>query len=66
MKLIDYMIEQNLKEHQVAAAIGVAQGTVNKLKRGKCWPKREIAQRILEWSNGKVTPNDMMMNEVKK
>jgi transcriptional regulator with XRE-family HTH domain len=58
MKLADWMARQGLEDAALADAIGVMRTTINRLRRGKSQPSRDVARAIFSLSDGLVTPND--------
>lgn len=60
MKLADYLNEQNLRQEEFAARLGVEQATVSRYLSGKRMPTRRILEVIVEITSGRVTPNDFM------
>jgi DNA-binding transcriptional regulator YdaS (Cro superfamily) len=60
MKLAAYMDAVGAKEETIAEKIGASQSYVNRLKNGHVWPSAEMARRIMEATDGKVTPNDFL------
>ena len=54
MHLREYMAKQNLKDEDVAPAIGVERETVNRYRNGAVIPSYKMMLKISLWSNGKV------------
>lgn len=60
MDLADYMKETGETEAQLAARIGCAQATVNRLKRKTGKASAALMARVHEVTGGKVTANDLL------
>lgn len=60
MKLRDYMAAHRLRDHDVAAAVGVNRAQINRLRREEAAPSFALARRLYEFTNGAVTPNDFL------
>lgn len=60
MHLSKYMADNGLSDEKVAAAIGKSRVSVTRYRNGKMRPNWETTERICEWSNGAVTPNDWL------
>ena len=60
MKLIAYMDAARVREEDFAAKIGASQSYVNRRKNGHVWPSSEMARRIMDATDGAVTPNDFL------
>ncbi len=60
MKLQDYITQSGLTDAQFAERVGVSQPHINKIRRGVVSPSLSVAERIMEATNGKVTPNDFL------
>jgi transcriptional regulator with XRE-family HTH domain len=59
MTLDEYMTRNDISDEDAARALGVAHRiTVNRYRRGKRLPCREVMTRIHRWSGGQVTAND--------
>lgn len=58
MTLDEYLIEKELTNAAFGARIGVTGETVRRYRNGERWPDRDQWQRIIEETNGVVTPND--------
>lgn len=58
MNLASYLEENNLTATAFADRIGVAIATVTRAARGEIMPSPETMKRIMQETNGKVTPND--------
>lgn len=60
MNLADYLLAKNIRRTDFAEMIGVSQSYVTQLCQGQIWPGRDIASKIIEATNGDVTPNDFI------
>jgi len=58
MKLDQFLAEKNLTQPAFAEAIGVTQQAVSIWVREHSLPRRAVMRRILDFTEGKVTPND--------
>jgi 3,4-dihydroxy 2-butanone 4-phosphate synthase/GTP cyclohydrolase II len=61
MNLADWLSREKIKRVDFAARIGVTPQSITGYCDGEFWPKKEIAQRIFEETNGEVTPTDFML-----
>lgn len=57
MTLDQYLAAKRLTETAFAGMVGANQATINRLKRGSV-PGAALMARIIEVTNGEVTPND--------
>ena len=55
MKLLDYRKQQQLSRAKVGAALGVSGITVWRWETGRCRPNYDTARRIINWSGGAIT-----------
>ena len=55
MKLLDYRKQQRLSRAKAGAAIGVCGITVWRWETGRSRPTYDTARRIINWSNGAIT-----------
>lgn len=60
MDLATYQRETGETEAQLAERLGIAQATVNHLKRRTGRPSADLMKRIHDATDGKVTPNDLL------
>ncbi len=60
MKLRQYLSEAGMTQEQFAAAIGVSQSVISRLSRGQSDVSLGVLRRILDATNGVVTPNDFL------
>lgn len=58
MNLATYLEKHDMTATAFAAKIGVSIATVTRAARGEIMPSPETMRRIIEATNGKVTPND--------
>lgn len=58
MKLAAYLKAQQISDAEFAGRIKVSQATVNRYINAKRIPHREVMSRIVEETDGEVTPND--------
>lgn len=61
MHLADWLIREKIKRVIFAERIGVTPQSITGYCDGDFWPKKEVAQRIFEETNGEVTPTDFML-----
>jgi DNA-binding transcriptional regulator YdaS (Cro superfamily) len=57
MKLNAYLTKHDISERKFGECIGYSQASVNRYCNGRV-PEPEAMRRILEVTNGEVTPND--------
>jgi hypothetical protein len=57
-KLSEYLQTQGVSETDMARQIGVSQVAVNRYRRGERIPEAAIMARIVQATDGAVTPND--------
>ncbi len=60
MRLDEYMEATALSDAALAERIGVARATVTRYRNQRRTPRREIMQRIIQVTRGKVTANDWL------
>lgn len=60
MNLRDWLHFKRKKRIEFAVEVGVSAGYLSDLCNGRCWPSREVAQRILDATGGDVTPSDFL------
>lgn len=60
MHLRDFMIQKNLKDEHVAAAIGVTRVSVSRIRRNKARPSWDTAKAIEKFTRGEVTAEECM------
>jgi DNA-binding XRE family transcriptional regulator len=53
--------EKGLSPAAVAAAIGCNRSTIYRIENGQIEPSSEIMRRILVYTSGRVTPNDLIL-----
>ena len=58
MQFSEYLKEKNITQEQAAAELGVLQGVISMWVNGERLPRPENMKKIVEWSQGKVQPND--------
>mgnify|MGYP003387116649 CR=1 FL=1 len=65
MRLADWLIEQGksprrLTQEQFAQEVGTSSSTISRLVSGRRRPSLDLARRISEVTDGKVTANDFV------
>lgn len=60
MKLETYLDVNRLTDSAFGQIVNLSQSQVSRIKRGKSWPQREVMERIMAATGGKVTPNDFV------
>lgn len=63
MRLSEYMAQRQLTDEEVAAAIGRSRVSVSRYRRGLIRPEFAVAERIHEFTQGEVSPNDWLACE---
>jgi len=63
MKLIEYQESQRIGPVEAARQLGVNYSTYYKWRMGYVVPRRVMQLKIMDWSGGKVTPNDFIINK---
>ena len=58
MQLYEYMRKHQLSDAAVAADLKVSRPTVTRWRNRSMRPDWPMAERIQEWSDGDVSPND--------
>lgn len=58
MKLQEYLDKNNKKVSDLAGDLNLRHTVVLRWVRGKRYPRPESMQKIFEYTNGAVTPND--------
>lgn len=62
MKLKDYREGLRIEASQAAKELGVSVSTYWRWEAGLSAPRRIKQLKILDWSGGKVTPNDFLLD----
>ena len=62
MTLEEYQDSQRIGPVEAARQLGVNYCTYFKWVKGKVIPRRPMMLKIMDWSGGKVTPNDFITN----
>ena len=60
MKLADYLEKHDISRTDFAAKIGKQPSYITMVCQGQFWPGRDVMERIVEITGGKVTPNDFL------
>lgn len=60
MRLADYLTETGTSRVAFAESVGISGGFVTQLCNGEAWPGRDVAARIKNATDGKVTPDDFL------
>jgi transcriptional regulator with XRE-family HTH domain len=60
MKLSAYLQKKKISQNEFARRLGVRPSYVSMLMTASFWPGRKHTLRILEETDGHVTPNDML------
>lgn len=64
MQKLELWIEKSGKtQEQIAADLGVTQGSVSRWCAGEAIPRPEMMQKIVEYTGGEVQPNDFYEGE---
>jgi transcriptional regulator with XRE-family HTH domain len=61
MKLEDWMRQKNLTDQAMSKLIDTSRTAVTMYRNGQRIPKPDIARRIFEVTNKKVTPSDFIL-----
>jgi len=61
MKLEDWMRQKNLTDQAMSKLIDTSRTAVTMYRNGQRVPKPDIARRIFEVTNKKVTPSDFIL-----
>lgn len=61
MKLSEYLDLHEIKRGEFARRIGVTGGWITQLCDGTGWPSREVAEKIVVETGGKVTADDFLL-----
>jgi transcriptional regulator with XRE-family HTH domain len=62
MTLSAWLTAQNLSDVAFAAQIGVTRQALYRYKHGERFPHRDVMARIIDATDGAVTPNDFMQS----
>ena len=57
MRLADYVKQSNMSQAEIAALVGVTEAAMSRYMRDRV-PSPDVMQRIIEVTDGAVTPND--------
>ena len=60
MKITEYLAAAGMKRKHFASLIGVSQGYVTMICKGKLWPSHDVMVRIMRETGGAVMPNDFI------
>lgn len=60
MKLADYLHREHLTASAFAERIDVPPSTITRLLAGQRSPRLDLLVKVMEGSNGEVTPNDFL------
>lgn len=60
MTLADYLVDRKIKDSDFAEAIGVSRMTLWRYKSGDRRPEWDVLKRIVQATDGHVTPNDFL------
>ena len=60
MRLEQYLSERRIKRIDFAARIGVSPQTITGWCDGTFWPSKKNVERVMDATEGAVTPNDFM------
>ena len=63
MKLSYYLSKHGIRPSRFAADIGVSPQTITGWCKGTFWIKHDQAVKVLQATNGEVTPNDFLKME---
>jgi predicted transcriptional regulator len=64
MTLNDYLALGIDTETTLARRAGIAQPTVNRLRRHESWPSRSTIKKLIEASGGKLSLHDLLPPEM--
>lgn len=62
MQFSEILKEKKLTQEQAAGELGTSQANVARWAAGQAIPRPEVQIKIMEWSDGKVQPNDWVLN----
>lgn len=62
MRLKQYREKLNVSREDLAKKLNVSSVTVWRWETGQAYPRASELKKIADWSGGKVTPNDMMLD----
>ena len=60
MKLEEYLRFNNIKQHTFAKSLGVSQGHINSMIKGKREPSVSLAKKIEKATNGEVSVVELL------
>lgn len=60
MKLAAYLKSKNVSKAEFARQTGISEGTISLLCADKVWLSKGKARKILEATDGEVTPTDFL------
>lgn len=64
MKLYEWRKKENKTQQEMADSLGTTQAIYQKWESGETIPRPESMQKIVEYTNGEVQPNDFYNVEV--
>ena len=63
MQLTEWMEKNNKTQQEVADALGCCQADISRYCSGEQLPRPDRMQKIMEYTNGEVQPNDFYKGE---
>lgn len=60
MRLDEWMLTNEVGDEVLATRVGYDRTTISRIRRGKRRPSWDLAERLQEVTDGKVTPNDFV------
>jgi 3,4-dihydroxy 2-butanone 4-phosphate synthase/GTP cyclohydrolase II len=60
MRLIDYLEREGISRSDFARSAGISPAMVTLLCQGSTWVSSTLARRLVNATNGAVTPNDVL------
>lgn len=64
MKLETFLTENEMSRSDFARIVGVSEVSICRYIANQRMPKRDVLSKIMEATNGAVTPNDFVRHEV--
>lgn len=63
MTLKEWMDQEGLDQEGVASLVGFTQSTISRALNGATAPSWDLMKKLLEVTDGKVTPNDFVKQD---
>lgn len=59
MKLKAWRKSRKLNMVEAVKVLGISQSSISRIERGRQWPDKDTVQKIVDRTDGQVTPDDL-------